>query len=75
MVLGLSNSTLEGIARGQGDEIVLLRVMVAKWLRMGFNTAMFGKPTWRRIVEAVRATSGGNNPALADKLAEKHGGK
>ena len=32
----------------------------------------FGKPTWRRLVEAVQDPAGGNNLALAQKIAQDH---
>ena len=32
----------------------------------------FGKPTWRRLVEAVKDPVGGNNCALAQKIATDH---
>ena len=35
----------------------------------------FGKPTWRRLVEAVKSNAGGNNPALAQTIAEDHPGE
>lgn len=35
----------------------------------------FGKPTWRKLVEAVENKSGGNHPALAEIIAKKHLGK
>jgi len=31
-----------------------------------------GKPTWRRLVEAVQDQMGGNNPALARTIAREH---
>ena len=34
----------------------------------------FGEPTWRRLVEAVKDKVGGNNPALAQKIARDHPG-
>ena len=34
----------------------------------------FGKPTWRRLVEAVENRVGGNNRALALKIAAEHPG-
>ena len=36
---------------------------------------MFGKPTWRRLVEVVEDPVGGNDPALAQKIARDHPGK
>ena len=32
----------------------------------------FGKPTWRRLVEAVEDPVGGNDPALALTIARDH---
>ena len=32
----------------------------------------FGKPTWRRLVEAVEDKVGGNNPALAENIVREH---
>jgi len=34
----------------------------------------FGKPTWRRLVEAVEDPVGGNNPTLAQTIARKYSG-
>ena len=33
-----------------------------------------GKPTWRRLVEAMKDPVGGNNPALAYEIARKNPG-
>ena len=35
----------------------------------------FRKPTWERLVEAVKDDTGGNNPALAQKIAKDHPGE
>ena len=34
----------------------------------------FGKPTWKRLVEAVEDHVGGNNRALAQTMAAEHPG-
>ena len=34
----------------------------------------FGKPTWRRLLEAVEDNVGGNNPAMAQTIAADHPG-
>jgi len=34
----------------------------------------FGRPTWRRLVEAVKDHVGGNNFALAQTIAREHPG-
>ena len=35
----------------------------------------FKKPTWSRLVEAVRDDTGGQNPALAQTIANDHPGR
>ena len=35
----------------------------------------YGKPTWRRLVMAVKGHAGGNDPALAQTIATKHPGE
>ena len=42
------------------------------WLRHSYDVKKYGPPTWRRLVEAVDSPSGGNNHALAKKIAEHH---
>ena len=46
--------------------------IILNWLRGNYDTEMHGPPTWEMLVEAVRAPNGGNNRALADKIAEAH---
>ena len=56
LVLGLTDSSLDRISsEGQGDMYELLRRTIREWLNMSYNYEKFGKPTWGRIVEAVRA--------------------
>ena len=39
---------------------------------MYFQVEKFGKPTWKRLVKAVKDDVGGSNPALAQKIAKDH---
>ena len=75
LFLGYKNSTLDSIKSKGQDVHELLRNMIIEWLKMSYNVERFGPPSWRRIVEAVRANSGGKNPALADILARKYNGE
>ena len=34
----------------------------------------FGRPTWRRLVDAVEDHEGGNNRVLAETIAQNHPG-
>ena len=75
LALGLLPSTLERIksfTSGESGFDKVLTSVIVEWLKMNYDTARHGKPTWRRIVKAVRATAGGSNPALADLLERKH---
>ena len=48
------------------DEVLLV------WLRQSYQVERHGPPTWRRLVEAVDSPNGGNNPALAFAIANRH---
>ena len=45
------------------------------WLRRSHNEAKHGPPTWKKLVQAIAARAGGQNVALAQKIAEDHQGK
>ena len=40
-----------------------------------FQVKKFGKPTWRKLVEAVEDKVGGDNPALAQTIAGENLGR
>ena len=46
--------------------------MLLVWLRHSYNVDKHRPPTWRRLVEAVDSDAGGNNHALAKKIASNH---
>ena len=43
-------------------------------LDLHLQVERFGKPTWRRLAEAVEDHVGGNNLALAQTVAREHPG-
>ena len=74
LALRLKACDLENIkTTQQGDDQITY--MLLAWLKRSYDVERFGPPTWRRIVEAVRANSGGKNPALANILARKYNGE
>ena len=42
------------------------------FLKHRYNVEKYGPPTWRKLVEAVDSPAGGNNHALAKKIAKDH---
>ena len=48
------------------DQVLLL------WLKQCYDVQRHVRPTWRRLVEAVDSPNGGNNPALAIDIANRH---
>jgi hypothetical protein len=42
------------------------------FLKHRYSIEKYGPPTWRKLVEAVDSPAGGNNHALAKKIAEHH---
>ena len=49
-----------------------LSEMLQVWLRHSYGIDKYGAPTWQRLVEAVDDEAGGNNHALAKKIASNH---
>ena len=76
LALGLPHPLLSKIKKDQaGDTDACLHEGLTNWLRRNYNTEKHGLPTWRRLVEAVGLPSGGNNHALALKIAKEHKSK
>ena len=52
------------------DEMV--RGVVRAWLEEKYNTQVFGRPSWKKLVEVVGARAGGSHAALAQEIAREH---
>ena len=46
--------------------------MVDIWLKQNYDIEVFGKPTWRKLVIAVAAKSGGSHRYQATEIAKKY---
>ena len=57
-----------------GDYRCGLREVIILWLNQKYNVDRFGLPSWRTIVEVVDKSTGGNNHALAKRIAAAHQG-
>ena len=71
--LGLPPSVLDEI--GADNRHVCKRClseMVKEWLNQSHKTEHFGVPSWKMLVWAVAHPNGGNNHALAQKIAAIH---
>ena len=51
-----------------------LNDVLTEWLQEAYNTKRFGPPSWKLLVEAVAHPAGGNNNALARRIAIKYNG-
>ena len=68
--LGLSPSAIKGVAAAHpGDPGQCMFDILDKWVRKDYNHGKFGPPSWRKLVKAVASNVGGQNPALAEKIA------
>ena len=56
-----------------GHVVAVLEICVSV-LDLHLQVERFGKPTWRRLAEAVEDHVGGNNLALAQTIAREHPG-
>ena len=74
LALRLDPSQLDEIeSDNRNSNECLIRVLTL-WLNKAYNTERFGEPSWKLLARAVAHPAGGNNPALAEKIAKKHGG-
>ena len=73
IALGLPPGELEAIQQAHSHNVAqALTQVLLIWLRQRYNFEKFGRPIWQKLREAVDSPSGGENPALAEKIAEKH---
>lgn len=71
IILGARHDTLEGLYR-LGESIVeCINSVVKKWLKKKFD-ARFRAPSWKKLVEAIGAKTGGANAAHALEIAQQH---
>ena len=78
MALGIKQAALEKIKhehRDKSDEA--LKGVIHMWLRQANLTkgAESASPSWKTLVAAVDAPAGGEDPALAKKIATAHPGR
>ena len=73
MALGIKRAELNTIAsKHASDAKECLSDMLCAWLQQCYDAKRFGQPSWKLLCQAVRNTVGGNNPALANKIAKKY---
>ena len=72
MCLALGVLDADTIANTWRDPKECLTDVLKQWLKRSYTTQKRGPPTWRKLVEAVANNNGGDNPALAETIANKH---
>jgi hypothetical protein len=75
LALRLSSDQLDEIEEECGKLQKRLEKVLTLWLKKDYDTKRFGMPSVQLLVEAVRNRAGGNNPALAETIDEKHKGR
>ena len=76
LILGGSDDDLSAIEQKRSDDPdACLCEGLSRWLKGGNNTEKHGPPTWRRLVDAVANSAGGDDHALALDIAVKYKGK
>ena len=75
LALRLHPDTLNTIEADHRDAASRLSAVLDKWLRKSYDTTTHGLPSWEVLVKAVAHPAGGNDRALADKIARRHNGK
>ena len=76
LILGISADDLSAIRKEQfGDTDACLQDGLTCWLKEGYDIEKHGPPTWRRLVDAVANSAGGDDHTLALDIAKKHESK
>ena len=76
MALRLKPALLHRIqADHPGDVRECLTEALTEWLNKSYNVSRFGPPSWKLLVAAIANPAGGNDRALAERIALKHNGK
>ena len=73
LALRLDPDLLRRIRGNNTDVEDCLVDVLTEWLKKAYNTSLFGDPSWKLLVEAVAHPAGGNDRALAEKIAKKYG--
>ena len=74
LALRLDIDVLNTIEKQYRDLDDCLTQTLTLWLKKKYKTEKYGQPSWGLLVEAVRKSTGGNDPALAEKISKKHAG-
>ena len=72
LALRIKPSSLDTIKATEPDPRKRLDALMSAWLTKQYNYNKFGNPSWRLLCQAVHSPVGGNNPALAEKIANNH---
>ena len=73
LALRLKPAELDSIStKNRDDPTEYLRDMLLAWLQQRYDVKRFGPPSWRMLCQVISKRVGGNNPALARKIAEYH---
>ena len=70
--LGLPPREMDAIQKAFRQDIPQAFTEVLKIFLKHRYVEKYGPPTWRKLVKAVDSPAGGNNHALAKKIAERH---
>ena len=67
--LGLKEDALDTIeSNNPGDVVVCLHKALGEWLKLNYDHQRHGRPSWRRLAEAVSSL----DYALSEKIANAH---
>lgn len=71
LALRLRHSEITIIEKNRANVEDRLKDVLTKWLQKAYNTTRFGNPSWNLLLEAVAHSAGGNDPALAELIADR----
>ena len=72
LALRLDPDKLDEIEKDNRDSSDCLTKVLTLWLKRNYITERFGEPSWELLASAVGHPSGGNDSALAERIANRY---
>ena len=66
--LGLPANKIEAIRRDYGNTHRCWNQALLEWIKQGYPTEKYGKPSWRTLVQAIEK----KDKRLSEELSQKH---
>lgn len=73
LALGISKPHLDTYnLTHRNDPTRCMQETIHSWVKQVDDVKRYGHPSWKTLCKAVNQKAGGNNPAAAERIAQRH---